>query len=253
PRRYAPPTRWGLRVAPRRCAPPTPRGPWAVSHRCAPPTRGGLWVATRSAMPVPTTRQASTGSAPQTPAGRCRPPTRPPAPVPPAGEWPPHPGGEPRLLAPLAQRGRRRGWAALGGTAATAALLASLGTAVVTGAFTAPQTAAPAAAPAQVVPASSTPSTPDWPAVTAAVADSVVALDVATSSGQGQGSGVVLDTDGNVLTNSHVVDGARSVVVTLADGRMYEAEAVGQDETTDLAVVRLVDPPDDLAPATLGS
>lgn len=185
--------------------------------------------------------------------GRALPAPDPATRVPPAGEWPPHPGGEPRLLAPLAQRGRRRGWAALGGTAATAALLASLGTAVVTGAFTAPQTAAPAAAPAQVVPASSTPSTPDWPAVTAAVADSVVALDVATSSGQGQGSGVVLDTDGNVLTNSHVVDGARSVVVTLADGRMYEAEAVGQDETTDLAVVRLVDPPDDLAPATLGS
>lgn len=50
-----------------------------------------------------------------------------------------------------------------------------------------------------------------------------------------------------------MVDGARTVTVTLADGRIYQAEPVGQDETTDLAVVRLADPPSDLTPATLGS
>ncbi len=151
--------------------------------------------------------------------------------------------------------GRRRGWAVLGGTAATAALLASLGTAALTGSLTAGPEASPtpAGAPAPVVPASSTSATPDWQAVTAAVQDSVVALDVETASGAGQGSGVVLDAEGHVLTNSHVVDGARAVAVALADGRLYEAELVGQDETTDLAVVRLVDPPADLVPATLGS
>ncbi len=150
--------------------------------------------------------------------------------------------------------GRRRGWAALGGTAATAALLASLGTAAVTGALDSPGLDTPTtAAPTQVVPASSTSATPDWQAVTAAVRESVVAIDVVTASGQGQGSGVVIDDEGHVLTNSHVVDGAREITVSLADGRLYEAELVGQDETTDLAVVRLVDPPADLSPATLGS
>lgn len=160
-------------------------------------------------------------------------------------------GGNVRVL----PHGRRRGWAALGGTAATAALLASLGTAAATGAFEQPVTdPTPAAsAPAQVVPASSTSTTPDWEAVTAAVGPSVVALDVVTGQGQGQGSGVILDTDGHILTNSHVVDGAREVTVSLADGRIYAAELVGQDETTDLAVVRIVDPPADLAPATLGT
>lgn len=149
--------------------------------------------------------------------------------------------------------GRRRGWAAIGGAAATAALLASLGTAAFTGAF---DDTAPAASPAVV----QSPASPvaqvtetDWAAVTAAVQESVVALEVVTPSGAGVGSGVVLDAAGNILTNSHVVDGARSVTVTLADGRIYEAAPVGQDETTDLAVVRLVDPPEDLAPATLGS
>ncbi len=151
-------------------------------------------------------------------------------------------------------RGPRRRWAAVGSIAASAALLSSVGTAALTGAFaTAPAEAPPAASPAQVVPASSTSATPDWQAVTAAVRESVVALDVVTASGEGQGSGVVVDEEGHVLTNSHVVDGARSVSVSLADGRLFEAEVVGQDETTDLAVVRLLEPPADLAPATLGT
>src|SRR5690625_2723793 len=110
--------------------------------------------------------------------------------------------------------GRRRGWAAIGGAAATAALLASLGTAAFTGAF---DDTAPAASPAVVQgparPVAQVTET-DWAAVTAAVQESVVALEVVTPSGAGVGSGVVLDAAGNILTNSHVVDGARSVTVT---------------------------------------
>ena len=56
---------------------------------------------------------------------------------------------------------------------------------------------------------------------------------------RGLGSGVIVSADGNILTNNHVVDGADSVRVTLADGRDFTAKVVGTDPKTDLAVVRV--------------
>jgi putative serine protease PepD len=96
----------------------------------------------------------------------------------------------------------------------------------------------------------------DWTTVADAVSPSVVSIRVASASGQGQGSGVVLDEQGHVLTNNHVVtgagDGAR-IQIVLADGRVFgDVEVVGLDPSTDLAVLRIVDPPSDLAPARLG-
>ncbi|ANC31273.1 S1C family serine protease [Isoptericola dokdonensis] len=102
--------------------------------------------------------------------------------------------------------------------------------------------------------ASSTDQNPDWQAVTAAVAPSVVAIQVSSQAGGSEGSGVIIDDAGHVVTNNHVVAGAAdgSVQVTLSDGRLFEATIVGTDPTTDLAVVQLVDAPDDLQPATVG-
>src|SRR5262249_35894211 len=71
---------------------------------------------------------------------------------------------------------------------------------------------------------------------------------------EGAGSGVVFAPDGYVLTNSHVVDGARSITITLADGHDLAGTVVGEDPETDVAVVR-VSPPDGkpLVTARLGN
>jgi len=60
-----------------------------------------------------------------------------------------------------------------------------------------------------------------------------------SSRERGQGSGVVIDASGLVLTNAHVVDRADLVEVTLADGRQVDGSVVGADPVTDLAVVRI--------------
>jgi S1-C subfamily serine protease len=69
---------------------------------------------------------------------------------------------------------------------------------------------------------------------------------------QGTGSGIILDTEGNILTNNHVVGEARRLEVTLADGTKLSADVVGKDPLSDLAIVRVQAPPEKLQPATLG-
>jgi S1-C subfamily serine protease len=59
--------------------------------------------------------------------------------------------------------------------------------------------------------------------------------------GQATGSGFVIDRDGTILTNAHVVQGARKVRVTFQNKRVVDAEVLGQDPSTDLAVLK-VDP-----------
>ena len=93
---------------------------------------------------------------------------------------------------------------------------------------------------------------PDWEAVSAAVSNAVVSIAVATDKGEALGSGVIFDKEGHIITNNHVVAGASEIQVTLADGRVYDAEATGTDPATDLAVIQLKDAPDNLTVAQLG-
>ena len=71
------------------------------------------------------------------------------------------------------------------------------------------------------------------------------------ATGVGSGSGVVLTDDGYIATNEHVVEGATRWTVTFEDGRIYEAELIGMDELTDLAVLRIE--ADGLVPIDLGA
>ncbi len=69
---------------------------------------------------------------------------------------------------------------------------------------------------------------------------------------QGQGSGSVLDKQGHVLTNFHVVNGATQVDVTLFNGNSYAAQLVGVDPNNDMAVLKIKAPEDELFPVTFG-
>jgi S1-C subfamily serine protease len=84
------------------------------------------------------------------------------------------------------------------------------------------------------------------------VGPAVVRVEHAAGKGRGgMGSGVVISPDGLVLTNSHVVDGARELRLTDTEGRIMEARLIGEDADTDLALLR-AGAARNLASATLG-
>jgi putative serine protease PepD len=89
-------------------------------------------------------------------------------------------------------------------------------------------------------------------ALAAAVAPAIVGLRATTPSGERFGSGVVFRSDGHVLTNFHLVDGATSIELTCPDGRSRAARQRGADPESDLAVLSLVEDAD-MEPAVLGS
>ncbi|MET0136551.1 MAG: trypsin-like peptidase domain-containing protein [Kibdelosporangium sp.] len=91
----------------------------------------------------------------------------------------------------------------------------------------------------------------DVSGVAAKVLPSVVQVNVRLANAEGIGSGVILTADGRILTNNHVVAGANQVEVTLNDGRRFQANVVGTDAASDLAVIQLQGA-SGLTPATLG-
>jgi S1-C subfamily serine protease len=70
---------------------------------------------------------------------------------------------------------------------------------------------------------------------------------------EGSGSGAVLDRQGHVITNYHVIDGARKIDVTLASNKTYPAELVGGDKEHDIAVLKIEAPAEELFPISLGA
>lgn len=92
--------------------------------------------------------------------------------------------------------------------------------------------------------------------VAAAALPGIVSVTVTTSSQAGEGSGVILRSDGTILTNNHVIDaaagGAGTITVTFASGRSATASIIGQDASADLAVIRATGI-SGVTPAVLGS
>ena len=82
----------------------------------------------------------------------------------------------------------------------------------------------------------------------------VVSVDVAVTSeaGPGGGSGFVVDEAGHIVTNQHVVEGAEDISVRFADGVRRGAEVVGEDPSTDVALIQVDAPREALEPLTLG-
>ena len=70
---------------------------------------------------------------------------------------------------------------------------------------------------------------------------------------RGNGSGFILDAEGNIITNDHVVADASRITVRLLDGREFDAEVVGSDPTTDVAVIRPAEEVEDLPHVELGN
>jgi len=69
---------------------------------------------------------------------------------------------------------------------------------------------------------------------------------------KGSGSGVILEENGLIVTNHHVIDQAREVQVNLSDGRSYDAQVIGSDPSTDLAILK-IEPDDSLQPLRIGN
>ena len=126
-----------------------------------------------------------------------------------------------------------------------------------------PPTATPPAAPGANLPLDSlTPEERVNVLVYQQVNRSVVNINTKAVSGdllvfeivsEGEGSGTVIDRAGHVLTNFHVVEGARKIWATLCDGQTYDARLVGGDPDTDVAVLKIDAPANSLFPVVFGS
>lgn len=245
------PFRQGAASSPYRSAPSEPAG-YDLSHRTSPYVSSAPGYATAASAPYAGSAASAGSTAPAAqPGGPGQPP------------YNGYPTGSASDSSAPRRRKQRRGpgWGGVIAATLAAAVLASGGTAVAVHSLDGDSSSSTAAATSHATSlatgsttktVSSTQAAPDWEAVTTAVGNAVVSITVQTSSGTAEGSGVIYDSSGHVITNNHVVDGATQIQVTLADGRIYSAKVTGTDPATDLAVVELEKAPSDLTVAQFG-
>ncbi|MBI2940691.1 MAG: trypsin-like peptidase domain-containing protein [Chloroflexi bacterium] len=120
-----------------------------------------------------------------------------------------------------------------------------------------PVSAAPVAERAALQTVAATPAATDLATLYQQVAPSVVSIQVTGrgprgSGGSGEGSGLIVDREGHVLTNNHLVANASRIQAVLNDGARLQATLVGSDSTSDLALLKVTLPAGKGQPATLG-
>ncbi|MEU1706638.1 trypsin-like peptidase domain-containing protein [Streptomyces sp. NPDC005706] len=160
-------------------------------------------------------------------------------------EWPPPPPYEPAAATvtapgtgPAAGPAERRTRGPIALLAAVAIVAAAVGggTAYAFQELTGKDTVASAGTTTTVVPSS---KKGDVAAIASAVSPSVVEIQATLSSGSSTGSGVIITSGGEIVTNNHVVSGASSIKVRTSDGKSHTADVVGTDSSKDLALIKL--------------
>jgi S1-C subfamily serine protease len=167
----------------------------------------------------------------------------PPFPPPQAGE------GNPSGTPPKPKRFRRGLLVAV----AALTLAGGAGSGAVAAALVAHAAPVAAATPATTTTVQGTSSSATAESIYAQVSPGVVTITSVTGRGQAIGSGIVIDTKGDILTNAHVIAGAQQMQVTLSSGQTVAATLVGSNSSADLAVIRISVPASSLHPVTLGN
>ncbi|TQJ74938.1 S1C family serine protease [Streptomyces sp. SLBN-31] len=150
--------------------------------------------------------------------------------------------------APAAKKRARGPFALLAAVAIVAAAIGG-GTAYAFQELTGSDTVATSSTTTNAVPAG---KKGDVASIAAAVSPSVVEVSATLSNGTSTGSGVIITSGGEIVTNNHVISGAQSIKVTTSDGKSYTAKLVGTDSKKDLALIK-VEGASGLKPATLGN
>ncbi|MFJ3512628.1 S1C family serine protease [Streptomyces luteogriseus] len=161
-------------------------------------------------------------------------------------EWPPPPAYAPAH----APRPKKRGRGPLALIAAVAIVAAAIGGGTAYGIqeLTGNDTVASSSTSTNVVPSSQKGTVAG---VAKAVSPSIVEISADSNAGSSTGSGVIITSGGEIVTNNHVVSGASRIKATMSDGKSYTAKVVGTDSKKDLALIKLENA-SGLKAATLG-
>ncbi|MFH0176256.1 S1C family serine protease [Streptomyces cacaoi] len=164
-------------------------------------------------------------------------------------------GGGTALLTPVASEpapaGKKRARGPFALLAAVAIVAAAIGGGTAYGIqeLTGKDAVVSSSTTTSVVPSS---KTGDVATIAAAVSPSVVEVSATLSNGTSTGSGVIITSGGEIITNNHVISGATSIKVSTSDGKSYTAKVVGTDSKKDLALIKLENA-SGLKAATLGN